>query len=62
MPDDRREALLEAVRECVDSWVAGYPENRATRVHEWRAPQIAPRFGLPVHEMRTLCEEAGYPS
>ena len=60
MPDDRRESLLDAVRVRVDDWVAGYPENRAARVHEWFAPKIAARFGLPLHEMRMLCEEAGY--
>ncbi len=62
MPDDRRESLLAAVRTRVDDWVAGYPENRAARVHEWFAPKMAARFGLPLHEMRILCEEAGYPA
>jgi hypothetical protein len=48
------------VRVRVDDWVAGYPENRAARVHEWLAPKLAARFGLPLYEMRMLCEEAGY--
>ena len=75
MPDDRRESLLDAVRARVDDWIAGYPESRAAtvdewfaptnryvRVHEWFAPKMAARFGLPLHEMRMLCEEAGYPA
>ncbi len=62
MPDARREALLDAVRSRVDDWIAGCPENRAARVHEWFAPKRAPRFGLPLNEMRMLCEEAGYPA
>jgi hypothetical protein len=60
MPDERREALLDAVRTRADAWIAGHPENRATKVHDWFASTMAPRFGLPVHEMRTLCDEAGY--
>lgn len=60
MPDERREALLDAVRERVDAWIAGYPELRSTRVHEWFPSKMASRFGLPVHEMRMLCDEAGY--
>ncbi len=62
MPEDHREALLDAVRSRADDWVADYPENRAARVHEWLAPKLAPRFGLTLHEMRMLCEEAGYPT
>lgn len=60
MPDDRRQALLDAVSTRADAWIAGYPENRAAKVHDWFASTMAPRFGLPVHEMRTLCDEAGY--
>ena len=60
MPDERREALLDAVRSRVDDWVAGYPESRAAQVHEWFLPKMAARFVLPLHEMRMLCEEAGY--
>jgi hypothetical protein len=60
MSDDRREALLDAVRSRVDDWVAGYPEDRAARVHEWFLSKMAARFWLPRHEMRMLCEEAGY--
>lgn len=62
MPEDHREALLDAVRSRADDWVADYPENRAARVHECLAPKLAPRFLLPLHEMRMLCEEAGYPT
>jgi hypothetical protein len=60
MPDNRRESLLDAVRARVDDWVTGYPENRASRVYQWLAPKMAARFGIPLHEMRMLCEEAGY--
>ena len=62
MPEDRRQALLDAVRERVDEWVGNPTINQhlATRVHEYLAPRMAPRFGLPPHEMRMLCDEAGY--
>ena len=58
MPDERREALLGAVRERVERWVAGYPENRATKVHDWLAPKLAERFELPPRDMCTLIDEA----
>ena len=60
MPSEHREALLDAVRERVDPWIAGYPEVRISKVHAWLVPNLAPRLGLPVAEMHKLCDEAGY--
>ena len=45
MPDERRAALLDAVRERVDKWIEGYPERRAAEVHTWFCKEAAPRFG-----------------
>jgi hypothetical protein len=61
MPDERRSALLDAVRERVDKWIEGYPERRATEVHTWFCKEAAPRFGVSGREMQALCDEAGYP-
>lgn len=60
MPSEHREALLDAVRERVDPWIAGYPEVRISKVHAWLVADLAPRLGLPVAEMHKLCDEAGY--
>lgn len=62
MPDDRREALLDAVRDRVDGWIAGYPEWRKSRAHEWAGTDLAPRLGITNStEIHSLLEEAGYP-
>jgi hypothetical protein len=60
MPDERREALLDAVRERVDKWIEGYPERRVGEVHTWFCKEAAPRFGVSDREMQALCDEAGY--
>jgi hypothetical protein len=60
MPDERREALLGAVRDRVDAWIAGYPERRVKEVHTWFCTEVAPRFDVTVREMQSLCDEAGY--
>jgi hypothetical protein len=61
MPDEHREALLDAVRERVDKWIAGYPERRVTEVHTWFCKKFAPCFDVTIYEMQVLCDEAGYP-
>lgn len=60
MPDERREALLGAVRERVETWVAGNQEHRVPRIHHVLAPDLAPRFGLQIGDMHTLLDEAGF--
>jgi hypothetical protein len=62
MPDEHREALLDAVRERVDRWIAGYPERRATEVHGGFGKELHKRLGVQPREMLVLFEEAGYPA
>ena len=60
MPEAHREALLDAVRERVDKWIAGYPERRESEVHNWFVKDMSARLGVTPREITVLFDEAGY--
>jgi hypothetical protein len=60
MSDEHREALLDAVRERVDRWIAGYPERRASEVHNWFVKDMSARLSVTPREITVLFDEAGY--